>query len=482
MSEFDLSISERVYCDSTCFRAEWIIDSLEHAKSLKGEKIPKELFEDKKSRTIKGLFVNNKPHSKKISGFNLQDYNVVLDPKVKACDFRTTTFWNPGKLLTQLTDGDKVPKIGRAKPIVGNVWSYLFPGIRTNDDGTNPKLSLPYLRSKGIIPGELEFALGRSIGKEKRIILAGPPGTSKTYTALEFVRRNWMKGGNTYPIQDEKNRTRCDDKEMRNERQLSVLLKDNDVEDDSILDIKDVPKKAIIWDIVQFHPSYTYEDFISGIEAKETKSGDVTFVRKRKIFWNIIKHAEEHKGNDFVLIIDEINRGILGRIFGELIMSLEYPDVSVLTPGGLITIPPNVYLIGTMNTADRNIAMVDHALRRRFRFIPALPDNRVLEDRLARNQRLELMSEDEVKAVRSIFNELQSVFKEGNHWKEINGLQGSDYAIGHTYFLVDSINELKMKIRYQVNPLLDEYVKEAVLAKPDLRRYALKVRRLMGMW
>lgn len=132
-------------------------------------------------------------------------------------------------------------------------------------------------------------------------------------------------------------------------------------------------------EIVQFHQSYSYEDFIQGI--RPTTSGE--FKVRNGIFYNFCENAKEHPEDTFVFIIDEINRGNLSKIFGELMMLIEYDKRSPryalkLTynedNNSRFYVPENVYIIGCMNTADRSIAIVDYALRRRFAFCDIEPE------------------------------------------------------------------------------------------------------------
>ena len=131
-------------------------------------------------------------------------------------------------------------------------------------------------------------------------------------------------------------------------------------------------------DLIQFHPAYSYEDFIEGIRPA-TEGGQLSYSPAAGRFLDFCKKAEERDGI-CVLIIDEINRANLSRVFGELMYLLEYRDQEMVLAGGTkFRIPNNVRIIGTMNTADRSIALVDHALRRRFSFIPLSPRYEVIE-------------------------------------------------------------------------------------------------------
>jgi 5-methylcytosine-specific restriction protein B len=129
--------------------------------------------------------------------------------------------------------------------------------------------------------------------------------------------------------------------------------------------------------LVQFHPAYTYEDFFEGYRPLASNDGTIGFELRPGPLRQLVSRAIEHRDQAFVLIIDEINRANLAKVFGELYFLLEYRDdaVELLYSAGdePFTLPPNIYLIGTMNTADRSIALVDAAIRRRFAFVALDP-------------------------------------------------------------------------------------------------------------
>jgi 5-methylcytosine-specific restriction enzyme B len=142
---------------------------------------------------------------------------------------------------------------------------------------------------------------------------------------------------------------------------------------------------AILWagdtkrvKVVQFHESYGYEDFVHGIRPqRDPDTGKTAFVPTPGVFLNFCKEIEKDKTvppNNYVLLIDEINRAKTARVFGELLYLLEYRDKTVeLQCGEPFSIPQNLYIIGTMNTTDKSIALVDYALRRRFAFVDLVP-------------------------------------------------------------------------------------------------------------
>ena len=129
--------------------------------------------------------------------------------------------------------------------------------------------------------------------------------------------------------------------------------------------------------LVQFHPAYTYEDFFEGYRPTAGNGGTIGFELRPGPLRQLVSRAVEHRDQAFVLIIDEINRANVAKVFGELYFLLEYRDdaVELLYSAGdePFTLPPNIYVIGTMNTADRSIALVDAAIRRRFAFVALDP-------------------------------------------------------------------------------------------------------------
>ena len=139
-------------------------------------------------------------------------------------------------------------------------------------------------------------------------------------------------------------------------------------------------------ELVQFHPSYAYEDFVEGYRPARLEGGAAGFVLREGPLKRIARRAGEEGGETFVLIIDEINRGNLAKVFGELYFLLEYrkEKISLQYSDEPFSLPENLWIIGTMNTADRSIALVDSALRRRFYFSPFFPDRPPIEGLLSR--------------------------------------------------------------------------------------------------
>lgn len=231
----------------------------------------------------------------------------------------------------------------------------------------------------------------RAIERKGQAILYGPPGTGKTFMA-EKLARHLIGGGDGF------------------------------------------------WELVQFHPAYAYEDFIQGIRP-ESQGDHLTYPVKAGRFLEFCAQAQNRQ-DTCVLIIDEINRANLSRVFGELMYLLEYRNRAIaLAGGGDFHIPANVRLIGTMNTADRSIALVDHALRRRFAFIALTPNYDLLR-RYHQHRQTGFPIEGLIAVL-----------------QRLNGqINDPHYAVGVTFFLThDLADELEDIWRMEIEPYLEEY-------------------------
>lgn len=214
----------------------------------------------------------------------------------------------------------------------------------------------------------------------------------------------------------------------------------------SMMGVKDVERVMM----VQFHQSYSYEDFIMGF--RPSTDG---FELKRGAFYNFCKKAEIDGDNDYFFIIDEINRGNLSKIFGELFMLIENDkrgvSLQLLYSDEKFSVPKNIYIIGMMNTADRSLAMLDYALRRRFAFFEIKPG--FTTDGF-REYRMSLENEK--------FDKLIACVESLNNVISNDESLGDGFCIGHSYFcnlLPDTINDqvLSYIVEYELIPLLKEY-------------------------
>ena len=271
------------------------------------------------------------------------------------------------------------------------------------------------------IPGRIQSILDR----KGQVVLYGPPGTGKTYWAEHATNElaSLSAFGKLFASLDDKERTT-----ILGENETSGLVR-----------------------ICCFHPGYGYEDFLEGYRPK-TINGQVSFELRDGVFKRLCKDANESPDKNFFLIIDEINRGDIPRIFGELLTTLEKDKRGkrIILPVSqeIFSIPKNVYLVGTMNTADRSISLLDAALRRRFGFVELMPDGTVLKDSSVSGIPL-----------KAWFDALNARIRE-HVGKDARNLQ-----IGHSYLMqgenpLKDIATLKRAIRDDIIPLLEEYCYE----------------------
>jgi|GEM_PF-3573051 len=233
--------------------------------------------------------------------------------------------------------------------------------------------------------------------------------------------------------------------------------------------------------IIQFHPAYSYEDFVRGITVKTNEKGNANYSVENRILMEFANEALENSESKYVLIIDEINRANLPSVFGELIYALEYRYNHVqnnlkqaaveslydISEDGeesnrILVLPDNLYIIGTMNTADRSVGHMDYAIRRRFAFVNVLPTDQPI-DHVITDPILNAKAKTLYHKVASLFNEdstmpifLQSDFK------------AKDVQIGHSYFLAETEKQLELKLNFEIKPLLNEYIKDGILSEEAL--------------
>jgi len=315
----------------------------------------------------------------------------------------------------------------------------------------------------------------------KAIILYGPPGTGKTYQAQEVI-------GQLLKISIQNSAASPQQPNALDACNFSHLFPEPDCSSER--PPVDAPSTTIsqsgCWALIQFHPTYSYHDFIGGIMPKLTGE-TLGYVKKEGIFKRFCDAAKDNPEKPFVLVIDEINRADLSSVFGELMYALEYRNKKVdILHFGPFEIPENVYLIGTMNSADKSLVTFDLALRRRFLFFKLMPDMSVLNDWNAK-QKPPIGDEDMELLIKKARKLNEAVAGKGTN--ELGLPQ--DFGIGQAYFMkirdfcvmeeADNCGETtrhritdfsrEQLWTYHLEPLLEEYLAaEAEAKKDDLKR------------
>lgn len=326
-------------------------------------------------------------------------------------------------------------------------WPVLFYGraLEDSDEGVfSYKMREPLMEAIKSLEERGVFQEMKELDKEfdKNLILYGPPGTGKTYNSVIYAVAI------------------CDGKPVDELTDYAaVMSRYNEL------------KKAGRISFTTFHQSYGYEEFIEGIKPiiDENKQ-DIGYTIEPGVFKKFCDNAKsitrtstgiestviEENTEPYVFIIDEINRGNISKIFGELITLIEstkragMPEAaSAILPysGDEFSVPSNVYILGTMNTADRSIALMDTALRRRFQFVEMMPDSDVL-----RKIHADKVEDLDVAAMLDKINE------------RIEYLYDREHTIGHAFFtdLKDDATLVKLQSIFEksVIPLLQEYFYE----------------------
>ncbi|MPQ45037.1 McrB family protein [Clostridium tarantellae] len=263
---------------------------------------------------------------------------------------------------------------------------------------------------------EEETIYSKEIDTPLNLILYGPPGTGKTYNTINYA----------VSIIEKKEVDEVINEAKKNRKEVFVRYKNY------------LANKKIIF--TTFHQNYSYDDFIQGIRANTNNTETLSFIKEDGVFKDLVERAKVDPENNYVIIIDEINRGNISRIFGELItlieedkrLGMENETKITLPSKEIFAVPSNLFIIGTMNTADKSLALIDLALRRRFDFISMYPDYTVIPN-----------FEHILRPInKAIYDEKKS----------------ADYLLGHAFFINKNEKDLKNIMNKKIIPLLSEYL------------------------
>ena len=293
----------------------------------------------------------------------------------------------------------KKVKIDHRLDAQGVAWWFQGELPKLGEQPPSPK-SFNALADELLLSSDFLESICDLLEDKQQVIFQGPPGTGKTYVAQELAKHLAEPEG-------------------------QVTL-------------------------VQFHPSYAYEDFVRGFRPTTTSNGQPGFTLQDGPLLQAAQKALDRPGARHYLIIDEINRGNIAKVFGELYFLLEYRNerISLLygrEPGETFSLPENLYIIGTMNTADRSIALVDLALRRRFYFIEFHPDKKPIKSVL--RKWLSKRSAPDLEWVAEMVEIANELLKDDRH-----------AAIGPSYFMKEDLEETMVERiwEHSVRPYIEE--------------------------
>lgn len=287
------------------------------------------------------------------------------------------------------------------------IWSFYEKKINIEEDvdqkdrDSSPSISFQDL----FIDDQYIREIVNVLKRKKNIILRGVPGVGKTFCINTIIKGSF-----------------------------------ENISDDNI-------------EMIQFHQSYSYEEFVEGLRPQMSGGFDI----ERGLFYDISIKARDNPEKDYFLIIDEINRGNLSKIFGELLLLIENDkrdnySIKMAYSKEEFSVPSNLYIIGTMNTSDRSLTLVDYALRRRFSFLTLEPAfntskfNQYLENKMG-------LDEDKIRQINYVMEKVNN---------EIENTLGKDFKIGHSYFIsnkediIDFDSWYNEIVKYEIIPMLEE--------------------------
>lgn len=354
---------------------------------------------------------------KKEDGLYYRKFKKVAEPKNNINDLPLDKAWGrkiSSKYFNLVKAEDKEQfEIDVLNGIFDLDIDNLIAEININGDGKTPIIESTDNNESDDTEDVAVF--DKEIETPLNMILYGPPGTGKTFNSVNYA----------VSIVEKKEINEVAIESITNRKEVVNRYK------------KYLSEKRIVF--TTFHQNYSYEDFIQGIRANTNNTDQLSFIKQDGIFKDLVERAKNDLENYYVIVIDEINRGNISRIFGELITLIEddkrlgcdNETIVTLPSKECFGVPPNIFILGTMNTADKSIANIDIALRRRFDFIPMYTDYNIIPE-----------FADMLRPInKAIYNKKRS----------------ADFIIGHAFFVNKTKDDIANIVNKKLIPLLNEY-------------------------
>lgn len=373
--------------------------------------------EDDEVETVKEI------SCKAVKESSLEELGVILEKMYNKPDINKCAAIHTFGIMYGHVIKDKnytATSIAEAAHINASYHAEITKGIRLYESILNNEFGVAFYNGKCVENGFGKVELPKREARKEKIhplncIIYGAPGTGKTYSTAEYAQ-SIIEGISLKEF-----------KEQNTDRK-TVMEKYN----------KLLEEKRIVF--TTFHQSYGYEEFIQGLRP-DTKSDKLSFKTVDGVFKQIADRALNDLDNNYVIIIDEINRANISKVFGELITLIEddkrwgelNQTSATLQSGDLFAVPNNLYIVGTMNSADKSISLIDAALRRRFEFVEQKPEASLVTDL----------------TLKDVLERLNASL--------VSQLDSADLLIGHSYFMNKTASDLPQILNNSIIPLLYEY-------------------------
>lgn len=352
--------------------------------------------------------------------YKIDYYDDVLVAKATIIDYKGDTFWYQNRTgICRITNDETIKKLKEFEIELQERSLEKFKILNMKEKLNN---ILPLIKSK------------------KNLILQGAPGTGKTYIAPAVALALIKDNIDSLPL-DRK----------------SLMTEYHQMEDAGYIKF------------VTFHQSMDYEDFIEGIKPK-TKNGVIEYTLEAGIFKSICEVAKNNPDSNYVIIIDEINRGNISKIFGELITLIEKDkrcgeDNTIFTvlpySKEKFSVPSNLYILGTMNTTDRSVGSLDYALRRRFDFYTIMSEKEIVSNFNNENPNTNGIKNEK------LYDQVEQFLKKF----KVDEMDVEDLMVGHSYFFSSDEEELHNKWKYEIYPLLKEYYQDGIISRAPVKGF-----------